>query len=123
MNRKANSQKGDGLVPGGLLEILAWQAKVLEETVEVLQQVQARLPIPSPEEVEEIRSRVRPMSRAAYLLARLQGHLVAIENVASDLRTDLEHGFDPEGVYMVETLFNALASAVQDRKGLTSSEP
>ena len=123
MSWKSKAQWQGETVPDGILEILTRQAKVLEEMVEVLQQVQVRLPMPSPEEVKEIRSRARPMGRAAYLLARLQGHLVAIENVASDLRTDLEHGFDPAGVYLVETLFNALASAVQDSQGRTSSEP
>jgi hypothetical protein len=103
----------------GLLEILEHEAAALEETVEALQQAQAMLSLPSPAEVAGITSGERPMSKAAYLLAQLQRHIVAVENVASDLRTDLDHGFDSEGVDIAATLFNALEAAIENRGART----
>jgi hypothetical protein len=110
---KADAKDFETVTLPGLLEMLGRQTAVLEDTAEILQQAQARLSLPSPEEAAEIRNGERPMTKAAYLLARLQRHIVALENVASDLRTDLEAGFDPKGVDITAALFNALEAAVE----------
>jgi hypothetical protein len=39
--------------------------------------------------------------------------MCSLENVASDLRVDLEYQFDPEGAEKLDNFFNALATAVE----------
>jgi hypothetical protein len=96
-----------------ILELLAKQVETLEVEVEVLQTAQAQIPLPSLTQVARMRTGTLPLSRHAYLLGRLQRAIVMIENVASDLRTDLEHGYaDPETVELVEADFNAIEAAV-----------
>ena len=96
-----------------LLDTLAKQAEALDREVEVLQTAQAQIPLPSLTQVAYMRRGTLPVSRYAYLLGRLQRAIVTIENVASDLRTDLEHGYeDPESVDLVESDFNAIEAAV-----------
>jgi hypothetical protein len=96
-----------------ILDLLARQIETLDREVEVLQAAQSTIPLPSLTQVDRMRRGTLPLSRAAYLLGRLQTAIVAVENVASDLRTDLEHGFgDVESVDLVEADFNAIESAV-----------
>jgi transcriptional regulator with XRE-family HTH domain len=97
----------------GWLDVLAYQATALEEAGEVLQQLQELIPRPTVEEVAEMRSGKRPVTRSAYLIAQLQAYMCDLENVASDLRVDLEYQFDPEGAEKLENFFNGLATAVQ----------
>ena len=99
-----------------IVEMLARQLESLDLEVEVLQAAQAMVPLssqPSRTQVLRMREGAMPLSRAAYLLGRLQRAIVAVENVASDLRTDLEHGFgDLEAVELVEADYNAIEAAV-----------
>jgi len=96
-----------------ILETLAKQVEALDEEVEVLQSAQTRVPLPSLTQVARMRRGTLPVTRHAYLLGRLQRAIVMLENVASDLRTDLEHGYeDPESVDLVEADFNAIEAAV-----------
>jgi hypothetical protein len=96
-----------------ILEILAKQVETLEVEVEVLQTAQAQIPLPSLTQVARMRTGALPLTRHAYLLGRLQRAIVMIENVASDLRTDLEHGYeDPDRAELVEADFNAIEAAV-----------
>jgi hypothetical protein len=90
------------------------QATTLERCAGIVQEAQSRLPRPSREAVEEIRGGHRPMSRDEYLLARLQRVVVTLENVVSDLRVDLEYGFEPG----IEVDVNALAAAADETRGL-----
>ena len=83
------------------------QATALDRCAGIVQELQSRLPRPSREDIEEVRSGHRPMSRNEYLLARLQRVVVTLENVVSDLRVDLEYGFEPG----IEVDVNALAAA------------
>lgn len=85
------------------------QAAALERCAGTVQEIQSRLPRPSREEVEEVRGGHRPMTRDEYLLARLQRVVVTLENVVSDLRVDLEYGFEPGP----EVDVNALAAATE----------
>jgi len=95
-----------------ILEILAKQVETLDVEVEVLQSVQAQVPLPSRTQVARMRTGALPLTRSAYLLGRLQRAIVMLENVASDLRTDLEHGFgNLDRVELVEADFNAIESA------------
>ncbi|HEX3128303.1 MAG TPA: hypothetical protein VH394_13315 [Thermoanaerobaculia bacterium] len=96
-----------------ILEMLSQQLESLESEVEVLQAAQELVPRPSPLQVARMREGGLPMTKAAYMLGRLQRGIVALENVASDLRTDLEHGFgDVEKVELVEADYNAIEAAV-----------
>jgi hypothetical protein len=96
-----------------VLEILAQQTEALDLEVEVLQSAQALIPLPSLTQVARMRKGTLPLSRFAYLLGRLQRSIVALENVASDLRADLEQGFeDFESVELVEADYNAIEAAV-----------
>jgi hypothetical protein len=94
------------------------QAASLDRCAGTVQEIQSRLPRPSREAIEEIRGGHRPMTRDEYLLARLQRVVVTLENVVSDLRVDLEYGFEPGP----EVDVNALAAAAeQDRELLVES--
>jgi hypothetical protein len=96
-----------------ILEILAKQVEALDVEVEVLQSAQALIPLPSRTQVARMRRGTLPLTRHAYLLGRLQRAIVMIENVASDLRTGLEHAFgNLESVELVEADFNAIEAAV-----------
>lgn len=99
-----------------ILEMLESQLSSLDLEVEVLQAAQSLIPLaswPSRQQVARMREGTLPMTREAYLLGRLQRAIVAMENVASDLRTDLEHAFgDVETVELVETDYNAIEAAV-----------
>jgi hypothetical protein len=96
-----------------ILEILEKQVESLDLEVEVLQSAQSLIPLPSLTQVARMRTGALPLTRYAYLLGRLQRAIVMLENVASDLRTDLEHGYaDPEKAELVEADFNAIESAV-----------
>jgi hypothetical protein len=96
-----------------ILETLARQIETLDVEVEVLQSAQSRIPLPSLTQVARMRTGTLPLSRHAYLLGRLQRAIVMIENVASDLRTDLEHGYaNPGSVELVEADFNAIEAAI-----------
>jgi hypothetical protein len=95
-----------------ILDLLAAETAALDLEVEVLQSAQELIPLPTLSQVVWMRKGLLPMSRTAYLLGRLQRALMAMENVASDLRTDLEHGFDPDDVDLVEADYNAIEAAI-----------
>ncbi|HEX3128130.1 MAG TPA: hypothetical protein VH394_12440 [Thermoanaerobaculia bacterium] len=97
-----------------ILELLEKQADSLDLEVEALQAAQALVdPPPSPQQVARMRERELPVSRKAYLLGRLQRAIVAVENVASDLRMDLEHGFeDVESFDLIDADYNAIEEAI-----------
>jgi hypothetical protein len=52
----------------------------------VLEQVQAAIPAPSPEELAAMAKGERPVSPEAHLLGVLQAAIVELENVEEDLR-------------------------------------
>lgn len=96
-----------------ILETLAKRVETLDVEVEVLQSAQSRIPLPSLTQVARMRTGTLAVSQHAYLLGRLQRAIVILENVASDLRTDLEHGYaSPESVELVEADFNAIEAAI-----------
>lgn len=100
------------LEPGWVI-VLTYQMKLLEEAGEVLQRLQELIPWPSLEEVNEMRAGTRPVTRYAFLIGQLQGYMCDVENVASDLKVDLEYQFDPEGAEKLESFYNALETAVE----------
>jgi hypothetical protein len=97
----------------GWVDVLTYQMTLLEEAGEVLQQLQELIPRPTLEEVAEMRAGTRPVTRYAFLIGQLQGYMCDLENVASDLRVDLEYQFDPEGAEKLESFYNALETAVE----------
>ena len=106
------SMPSDELEPGWI-DVLTYQATALEEASEVFQQLQALIPRPTPEEVAEMRRGARPVTRYACLISQLQSYLCSLENVASDLKVDLEYNFNPQGAEHLENFFNALETAVE----------
>lgn len=60
-----------------------------------------------------MRTGARPVTWYAFLIAQLQSYLCSLENVASDLKVDLEYNFDPQGAEHLENFFNALETAVE----------
>jgi hypothetical protein len=62
------------------------EAGRLADVRTVLEQVQAALAAPLPEEVEEMAAGNRPVSAEAHLLGALQAAIVDVENVEEDLR-------------------------------------
>ena len=97
----------------GWVDVLADQMKALEQAGEVLQQLQELIPRPTLEEVAEMRAGTRPVTRFAYLIGQLQGYMCDVENVASDLKVDLEYQFDPDGAEKLANFFNGLETAVE----------
>ncbi|HEX3127201.1 MAG TPA: hypothetical protein VH394_07710 [Thermoanaerobaculia bacterium] len=97
------------------IDILTCQWKVLEKAIELLQELQELIPCPTPAEVAEMRTGARPISRHAYLIAQLQVYICDLEDVASDLKLELEYAFDPHGARTLPNFFNALARAVSER--------
>lgn len=95
-----------------LRRVLASEIGVLETAVGVFQDAQALIPLPAKEELAAMRKSRQPLSKAAYLLGRLQQGIVALENIASDLRTDLEDGLESlDGVALSAEEFNAIEAA------------
>jgi hypothetical protein len=100
----------------GWVDVLTYQMKALEQAGEVFQQLQEVIPRPTLEEVAEMRAGTRPVTRHAYLIGQLQAFMCDLENVASDLKVDLEYQFDPGGAEKLEDFFNGLETAVQRLK-------
>jgi len=95
-----------------LRRVLASEIAVLETAVGVFQDAQALIPLPAKEELAGMRKGRQPLTKAAYLLGRLQQGIVALENIASDLRTDLEDGLEClDGVELSAEEFNAIEAA------------
>jgi hypothetical protein len=113
MKRADSKQRPRKKLPAGLMELVEDQATALERSAEVFQEIQARTPRPSQADIEEVRSGHRPMTRDEYLLARLQRVIVTLENIAADLRMDLEYEFEPAEFGILEVDVNALAAAVE----------
>lgn len=68
-----------------LMGVAAQVAQMFESALELLQEAQASVPVPTLQEVVEMRRGKRPLTREAYLLGLLQRVLVGTENLASDL--------------------------------------
>lgn len=94
------------------------QADVLDRVAQILQEAQLSLPLPTREEITELR-RGGPLSKEAYLLGLLQRVILSAENAASDLRT----GIDPETLNNLDQIrlsvveINAIDAAFQERQG------
>lgn len=100
-------------LPPGWVDVLTYQMMALEQAGEVFQQLQELIPRPTLEEVAEMRKGTKPVTRHAYLIGQLQAFMCDLENVASDLKVDLEYQFDPEGAEKLVDFFNGLETAIQ----------
>lgn len=99
-----------------LVKVAAIATQMFETATELLQEVEALLPVPTLEEIAEMRQKKRPLTREAYLLGLLQRVAVGAENLASDLRTvdeDVLVGVQDFDVTALE--FNAMEEAVARR--------
>ncbi len=90
------------------------QAETLERCVAVFQDIQGEIPRPTKGDIEQVRSFARPMTRYEYVLARLQTIVVVLEDVASDLRIDLEYRFQPSPFDLAHPDINALVAATEE---------
>jgi hypothetical protein len=94
------------------------QADVLDRVAQILQEAQLSLPLPTREEIVDLR-RGGPLGKEAYLLGLLQRVILSAENAASDLRT----GIDPETLNHLDEIrlsvveINAIDAAFQERQG------
>jgi transcriptional regulator with XRE-family HTH domain len=95
------------------IDVLTRQLEVLDKAGEVFQELQELIPCPSSAEVAEMRSGRRPVTPHAFLIAQLQAYMCALENVASDLKVDLEYRYDPHGAEVLDNFFNALSTAIE----------
>lgn len=73
-------------------ETVLAQGESLDLVISVLETAQRSLPRVSLAELARMESGQRPVSRAAYLLGRLEGAIVDLEDVAGSLREDLGNG-------------------------------
>lgn len=99
-----------------LVKVAAIATQMFETATELLQEAEALLPVPTLEEIAEMRQKRRPLTREAYLLGLLQRVAVGAENLASDLRTvdeDVLAGVQDFDVTVLE--FNAMEEAVARR--------
>ena len=93
------------------------QADVLDRVAQILQEAQLSLPLPSREEIAELR-RGGPLSKEAYLLGLFQRVILSTENAASDLRI----GTDPDTLEKLDRIrlsiveINAIEAALQERQ-------
>jgi len=99
-----------------LVKVAAIATQMLESATEILQEAEALLPVPSLEEIAEMRRKERPLTREAYLLGLLQRVAVGAENLVSDLRTiDEEILLDVHEFDVTALEFNAMEEAVSRR--------
>ncbi|HYN22868.1 MAG TPA: hypothetical protein VE078_18045 [Thermoanaerobaculia bacterium] len=98
-----------------LLKGLRDQAKALVGAATEFQRAQAMLPVPSREEVAEMRAGKRSLTREAYLIGFCQRTLVRLEDLIDDVRL----GCDDSTIGKVHELqlsaaeLNAIQSAVE----------
>lgn len=89
----------------------------LDAGMEILQKLQRSLPVPTVEEVAEMRQRKRPLTQEAFLHGLVHRSLLGLENLASDLREiDLEmlrnvHRLELSGIEL-----KAIEQAVVERR-------
>lgn len=97
-------------------------ARSLDTILELLQKIQAIVPVPTLEDVAEIRQGERPLTQEAYLHGVLHRSTLAAENLISDLRaTDLEtlssvHELSLSGIEL-NAIEQAVAELTHGREG------
>lgn len=95
-------------------KLLQGQISVLELAVTIFQRAQTMVPLPEMEDLALMRRGARAVSREAYFLGFLQRSILALEEVATALRNEIE---DPagemHGSQLSELDFNAIEAAVQ----------
>jgi hypothetical protein len=102
------------IILAAVLKVLEKQINVLERAAAVFQRAQRMLPLPPAEELAEMRARRRPVNRRTYLLWFLQRAVVALEEIATGLRNEIEDGTEEVQIEgFSETDFNYIAEAVK----------
>lgn len=91
-------------------------AEFFEAAVETLQSAQRSIPVPTLEEVAEMRRGERPLTPEAYLLGRFHRSLLAAENLASDFgEIDLELLSKVDELELSGIELNEIEQAVAER--------
>lgn len=99
-----------------LVNLAALAAQMFETATDLLQEAEALLPVPSLEEIADMRLKRRPLTREAYVLGLLQRVAVGAENLASDLRAVDEEILSRVHEFDVTPLeFNAMEEAIVRR--------
>jgi hypothetical protein len=108
----------DKAVPADL-EIARKQIEILEEAGKVLQECQASLPLPSPEEMSHIRKVRRTLTPETYRLGVYQRVMMAIENAADDLRAIVENTSQEnlQDLHLSSFEVNAIRAAIEALSG------
>ncbi len=113
MNRPDPDACFDSEMPP-ILSILAREIGTLEAVSTVLEVAQELTPRPTLTEIHLMRIGARPLTRAAYLIGRLQRTLILLEVAASDLQSDLDGGLDDiQSLDPAEVDFNAIEAALE----------
>lgn len=102
-----------------LLRAIRKQVETLDVSVGIFQDGQALVPLPSDDELAEMRRGKRPLSREAYLIGLFQRAIVAAEDLASDLRTAFEPG-TLKNVHVMQLSaveFNHIAAGLERLRG------
>ena len=117
MNRVTIENTGIRRFLSDLSKPIQEQADVLDRVAQILQEAQLSLPLPTREEIADLR-RGGPLSMEAYLLGVLQRVILSAENAASDLRA----GIDPDTLKNINEIrlsvveINAIETALQERQ-------
>ena len=92
-------------------------AQLFDTAVEALQTGLRSIPVPTLEEVAEMRRGERPLTPEAYLLGHFHRSLLAAENLASDFReVDLETLGRVHELELSEVELNEIEQAVAARR-------
>lgn len=116
--RKRRSQPANkplAKVLAGVVKLLESQVDVLEMAMQIFQQAQRMLPLPSATELAEMKKGSRPVGRTVYLLGFLQRAGASLEEVATALRNEIEDATEDvqrEGLSQID--FNAIKEAIHD---------
>jgi hypothetical protein len=112
-------KSSSGLSSEDLLRIVGTAeqvAQMLEAALEILQAAQSAIPVPTLEEVAEIRLGKRPLTQEAFLIGSLQRIMLGAENMVSDLRAiDLETLRNVHELLLGDVELNAIGEAVAER--------
>ncbi len=99
-----------------LVEVAAQVAQMFEAALELLQEAQSSLPVPTLEQIAEMRRQRQPLTREAWLLGLTQRVLVGAENLASDLQAiDNQIPQDVPTFGLSGLEFNAMEEVVLNR--------
>ncbi len=94
-------------------ETVLAQGEGLDLVISVLETAQRTLPRISLAELARMESGQEPVSKTAYLLGRLEGAIVDLEDVVGNLREDLERGLQASSLKLERAEFRDIEGAIR----------